>query len=120
MPGGPANIPEFGTSKDPDGFKALYAMDAYHHVKPETAYPAVLLTTGANDLIVPPWQSAKMTARLQASTTSGKPVLLRVDYDAGHGMGSRRSQRNAELADEMAFIFWQLGLADFQPTGAVE
>ena len=116
MASGPANIPEFGTSKDADGFKALYAMDAYHHVKPETAYPAVLLTTGANDPRVAPWQSAKMTARLQASTTSGKPVLLRVDYDAGHGLGSTRSQRNAELADEMAFLFWQFGLADFQPS----
>lgn len=120
MAGGPANASEFGTSKDADGFKALYAMDAYHHVKPNTAYPAVLLTTGANDPRVAPWQSAKMTARLQASTKSGKPVLLRVDYDAGHGMGSTRSQRNAELADELAFLFWQLGLADFQPIGAVE
>jgi prolyl oligopeptidase len=120
MASGPANVSEFGTTKDADGFKALYAMDAYHQVKPDTPYPAVLLTTGANDLIVAPWQSAKMTARLQASTRSGKPVLLRVDYEAGHGMGSKRSQRNAELADEMAFLFWQLGLADFQPIGAVE
>ena len=64
------------------------AMDAYQHVKPNTPYPAVLLTTGANDPRVAPWQAAKMTAPLQASTNSGKPVLLRVDYDAGHGIGS--------------------------------
>jgi prolyl oligopeptidase len=115
MPSGPANIPEFGTVKDPDGFKALYAMDAYQHVKPDTAYPAVLLTTGVNDPRVAPWQAAKMTARLQASTNSGKPILLRVDYDAGHGLGSTKSQRDAELADEVAFLFWQFGLPDFQP-----
>ncbi len=115
MASGPANIPEFGTVKDPDGFKALYAMDAYVHVKPGTAYPAVMLTTGANDPRVAPWEAAKMTARLQADTSSGKPVLLRVDYDAGHGLGSTKSQRDSELADEMAFLFWQLGVPQYQP-----
>jgi prolyl oligopeptidase len=118
MASGPANIPEFGTVTDPDGFKGLYAMDAYQHVKPETAYPAVLLTTGANDPRVAPWQAAKMTARLQASTNSNKPVLLRVDYDAGHGLGSTKSQRDVELADEVSFLLWQFGLPDFQPTTA--
>jgi len=115
MASGPANIPEFGTVKEADGFKALYAMDAYQHVKPGTAYPAVLLTTGVNDPRVAPWQAAKMSARLQASTNSGKPVLLRVDYDAGHGMGSTKSQRDVELADELAFLFWQFGVKEFQP-----
>jgi prolyl oligopeptidase len=113
MASGPANIPEFGTVKEADGFKALYAMDAYQHVKPNTQYPAILLTTGVNDPRVAPWQAAKMTARLQASTSSGKPILLRVDYDAGHGIGSTKSQRDAELADEMAFLFWQLGVAGY-------
>ena len=118
MASGPANIPEFGTVKEADGFKALYAMDAYQHVKANTQYPAVLLTTGVNDPRVAPWQAAKMAARLQASTSSGKPVLLRVDYDAGHGLGSTKSQRDAELADELAFLFWQLGVSGFAPTGA--
>jgi prolyl oligopeptidase len=108
MASGPANIPEFGTVKEADGFKALFAMDAYQHVKAGVAYPAVLLTTGVNDPRVAPWQAAKMTARLQAATSSGKPVLLRVEYDAGHGMGSTKSQRDAELADDLAFLFWQL------------
>ncbi len=85
------------------------------HVKPETKYPAVLLTTGINDPRVASWQAAKMAARLQASTTSGKPILLRVDYDAGHGLGSTKSQRDVELADEISFLFWQLGVEGFQP-----
>jgi prolyl oligopeptidase len=118
MASGPANIPEFGTVKEADGFKALMAMDAYQHVKPETAYPAVLLTTGANDPRVAPWQAAKMTARLQASSNSGKPILLRVDYDAGHGLGSTKSQRDEEMADELAFLFWQLGVSEFRPPAA--
>ncbi len=115
MASGPANIPEFGTVKEADGFKALYAMDAYQHVKDGTKYPAVLLTTGVNDPRVAPWQAAKMTARLQAATTSGKPILLRVDYDAGHGLGSTKSQRDAELADEVAFLLWQFGVPEFEP-----
>ena len=118
MASGPANIPEFGTVTEADGFKALFAMDAYQHVKPNTPYPAVLLTTGANDPRVAPWQAAKMTARLQAATSSGKPVLLRVDYDAGHGIGSTKSQRDIELADELAFLFWQLGVTGYAPTPA--
>jgi prolyl oligopeptidase len=118
MASGPANIPEFGTVKEPDGFKALYAMDAYQHVKPNTPYPAILLTTGVNDPRVASWQAAKMTARLQAATSSGKPVLLRVDYDAGHGMGSTKTQHDEEQADEMAFLFWQLRAPEFQPAPA--
>jgi len=56
-----------------------------------------------------------MAARVQAATTSGKPVLLRVDCDAGHGLGSTRAQRNAELADLLAFSLWQMGDPAFQP-----
>jgi len=114
-PNGPPNIPEFGSVTTEDGFKGLYGMSAYHHVKDGTPYPAVLLTTGINDPRVAPWEMAKMTARLQAATSSGKPILLRVDFDAGHGIGSTREQNNAELADEYSFLFWQLGDPEFQP-----
>jgi prolyl oligopeptidase len=105
---GVPNIPEFGSFKTEDGFKNLLAMDGYLKVKDGLKYPAVLLTTGINDPRVEPWMSAKMTARLQAATSSGKPVLLRVDYDAGHGIGSTKEQRNKEVADEYAFLFQQL------------
>ncbi|MBC5824692.1 MAG: S9 family peptidase [Candidatus Eremiobacteraeota bacterium] len=115
MASGPANIPEFGTVTDPQGFKALYAMDAYQHVKDGTAYPAVMLTTGANDPRVAPWEALKMAARLQSATSSRKPVLLRVDYDAGHGIGSTKSQTNRQIADEMSFLLWQFGDPGFQP-----
>jgi len=114
-PNGPPNIAEFGSVTDPDGFKGLYAMDAYQHVKDGTAYPGVLLTAGINDPRVDPMQPAKMTARLQAATSSKKPILLRVDYDAGHGMGSTRAQHDLEFADEMSFLLWQFGDRDFQP-----
>jgi prolyl oligopeptidase len=115
-PNGPPNIPEFGTVKTEDGFKGLYEMSAYHHVKDGTAYPAVMVTTGFNDPRVASSQPGKMAARLQAATSSGKPVLLRVDYDAGHGgIGGTKTQRESELADEWSFELWQFGLAGFQP-----
>lgn len=114
-PNGPPNIAEFGSVTDPDGFKGLYAMDAYQHVKDGVAYPGVLLTAGINDPRVDPMQPAKMTARLQAATSSKRPILLRVDYDAGHGMGSTRGQHDIEFADEMSFLLWQFGDPDFQP-----
>ena len=114
---GPDNVPEFGTIKDPDGFKGLYEMDAYQHVKDGTPYPAVLLTTGANDPRVAPWEAGKMTARLQAATSAKKPIILRVETDAGHGVGSTRKQRDDETADTYAFILWQTGDPRFQPKG---
>ncbi|HEX6567014.1 MAG TPA: prolyl oligopeptidase family serine peptidase [Chthoniobacterales bacterium] len=103
-PNGVGNAPEFGSVKDPDGFKALYAMDAYQHVKDGTPYPAVLLITGANDPRVDPVELFKMTARLQAATSSKNPVLLRVDSDAGHGIGSSKQQRDLITADQAALL----------------
>jgi prolyl oligopeptidase len=114
-PNGPPNISEFGSTKTEEGFHGLYAMSPYEHVRDGTAYPAILFTTGANDPRVAPWHMAKMTARTQAATTSKRPVLLRIDYDAGHGIGSNRSQRDVETADLWAFTLWQMGDPAFQP-----
>ena len=109
-PNGPPNIPEFGTVKNEVGFKALYAMDAYEHVVPGTAYPAVMLITGYNDPRVASWELAKFAARLQKATTSGRPILLRVDYDAGHGfLAASRTQGEQLLTDEYSFLLWQCG-----------
>jgi len=114
-PNGPPNILEFGSVQTEEGFHGLYAMGAYFHVRDGTAYPAVLFTTGANDPRVAPWEMTKMTARVQAATGSGRSVLLRVDYDAGHGIGSTASQYEALSADLWAFALWQMGDLEFQP-----
>jgi len=114
-PNGPPNIPEFGSVKTQWGFEDLYAMDAYVHVRNGVRYPAVLLTTGFNDPRVASWAPGKMTARLQAATASGKPILLRVDYEAGHGVGSTKTQVQEELADEWSFLLWQFNVPEFQP-----
>jgi len=113
---GPFSIPEFGSVKTEAGFKALYAMSAYAHVKDGIKYPAVLITTGINDPRIDAWEPAKLAARLQAATASGKPVLLRVDYDAGHGgIDATRRQRDLETTDMFAFALWQTGDPAFQP-----
>jgi prolyl oligopeptidase len=108
-PGGPANIPEFGTTAKKDEFNALREMDAMEHVKAGVRYPALLLTAGINDSRVEAWQPAKMAAVLQERSAPGRPVLLRVAFDAGHGMGLTKAQRADEFADIYSFLLWQLG-----------
>jgi prolyl oligopeptidase len=115
---GPPNVPEFGSVKSEAGFRGLHAMSPYHAVKDGVKYPAVLLTAGVNDPRVDVWDPAKMAARLQAASTSGKPVLLRIDFDAGHGVGTTKKQAYEERADTFAFLLWQAGVAGFQPRGS--
>ena len=113
---GDANALEYGSVKTEDGFRALLAMDALSHVKDGTAYPAVMFTTGMNDPNVAPWQPGKMAARMQAASSSGRPVLLRVDPDAGHGSGPTKQQNDRLIADQLAFLYWQIGRRDYQPS----
>ena len=115
---GPPNIQEFGTVTTPEGFHALRAMSPLHHVQDGTRYPSVLLTHGLNDRRVDAWMSGKMTARLQAATASANPVLLLLDPEAGHGIGSKRSQIHDQLASRWAFALWRTGAPDFQPAAA--
>ncbi len=109
-PNGAFNVTEFGTIKDKAQFDAIYAYSPYHRVKDGTAYPAVMLTAGANDGRVDPYNSLKMAARLQAATSSGRPVLLRINAEAGHGQGMPQDARVEQDADMYAFLMEQLGM----------
>jgi prolyl oligopeptidase len=109
-PNGAFNVTEYGTVKDPDQFKALYAYSPYHHVKDGTAYPAILMLTGENDHRVNPMQSRKMIARLQAADSSGHLILLRTSAASGHGFGTALDEQVEENADVFAFLFDQLGI----------
>lgn len=113
-PNGPDNIPEFGTVATAAGFRNLYAMDSVLHVRKGVTYPAILISTGLNDPRVSPWEPAKLEAALLASGTPN-PVLLRVDSQAGHGIGSTRSQTDALTADWIAFVRWQAGVSGWHP-----
>ncbi len=115
-PNGVPNIPEFGSSATEPGFRALLAMSTYHQIRDGEHYPAVLLTHGVHDPRVAVWHSAKTAARLQAAGGPGaRPVLLRLDYDAGHGIGDTKEQVLQERADLFSFLFWQLGAPGYQP-----
>ena len=109
-PNGAFNVTEFGTVKDPDQFKALYAYSPYHHVADGTKYPSILMMTGANDGRVAPYHSRKMIARLDEANKSANPILLRTSSSAGHGIGTALSERIKQLADEYSFLFTQLGM----------
>jgi prolyl oligopeptidase len=109
-PNGPINAPEFGSVSTEDGLRSLLIIDSYLRVRDGVAYPAVLLTAGMNDPRVAVWMPAKMAARLQAATTSGAPVLLRVEERGGHGFGGTRAQHDELLADILAFLLDRFGL----------
>ena len=109
-PNGAFNTTEFGSTRDPQQFKALYAYSPYHHVVDGTRYPAIFMSTGAHDSRVNPMHSRKMIARLQAANASDHPILLAVESHAGHGIGSALSIRIGQSADIYAFLFDQLGM----------
>jgi prolyl oligopeptidase len=110
-PNGAFNVTEFGTVKDPEQFKALYAYSPYHRVVDGTKYPSILMMTGANDGRVAPYHSRKMVARLDEANKSENLILLRTSSSAGHGIGTALDERIKQLADTYAFLFAQLGMA---------
>lgn len=108
-PNGAFNVTEFGTVENEAHYRALRAYSPYHNVE-DTAYPATLFLTGANDPRVEPWHSRKMTARLQAANTADTPILLRTSDTSGHGIGTSLSEEIEEYTDVFAFLFAQLGV----------
>ncbi len=111
---GPVNIPEFGTVKDSVECKALYEMDGMQHVVSGTKYPAVISVGGWNDPRVVAWQPGKFSAAVQNASSSGKPVLLKINYDNGH-FTEDKNVTFANFANQYAFVLWQCGHPDFQP-----
>ncbi len=109
-PNGAYNVTEFGTVEDRAQFDALRSYSPYHNVRDGVAYPATLLTGGEHDPRVDAYHAKKMTARLQAATTSEAPVLLRTKA-SGHGIGDSLDETVAELADVYAFVFDGVALA---------
>jgi prolyl oligopeptidase len=103
-------IPEYGTADDPKQFDYLYAYSPYHHVKPGTRYPAVLFMTAESDTRVDPMHALKMAALLQAEAANGpeRPILLRVDSKAGHGVGKPITKLVDDAVDVWSFLFRQL------------
>ncbi len=113
-PNGPVNTPEFGTVQDPTEAQALYEMDGLQHVMPGVRYPAILGVGGWNDPRVMPWEPGKFVAAVQQASTSGRPVLMLVNYDNGHFTEDKAvTYRN--FANQFAFALWQAGFKAYQP-----
>jgi prolyl oligopeptidase len=110
QPNGEFNVTEFGSVKNAEQFRAMYAYSPYHNARDRTGYPAVLFAAGDNDGRVAPYESRKMTARLQAATSSSRPILLRTEAAAGHGIGTALSTRIEEQTDIYSFLADQLGM----------
>jgi prolyl oligopeptidase len=111
-----ADIQEWGGPiTDAESFKTMYGLDPYEHIKPGTRYPATLVVSGINDPRAATFHGAKYAAKLAESTSSGEPVLLRIDFDAGHGVGSTRTQSDELWTDIYGFALWRGGVADFKP-----
>ncbi|HKQ98465.1 MAG TPA: prolyl oligopeptidase family serine peptidase [Candidatus Polarisedimenticolia bacterium] len=106
----PPALLEYGDASRKDQFEYLAAYSPYQRVASGTPYPAVLFMTGDADTRVPPLQARKMTARMQAATTSGRPVLLLYDTKAGHAGGRPLGKVVEDQSLEMAFLAWQLGM----------
>ena len=112
---GVANIPEYGTVKVEPEFHALLRNSSYHAVKEGVRYPATMLMHGVNDSRVDVWQSLKFASQLANAQKGAQPVLLRLDYEAGHGSGSSAEQAMQRTAEFQAFMLWQMGESGFQP-----
>jgi prolyl oligopeptidase len=104
-------VPEYGSSEDAEQFKYIYEYSPYHHVKKGARYPAVFFTTGDGDTRVAPLHARKMTALMQASTGSDRPILLHYDTKAGHSGGLPVTKQIDDSTAELSFLFWQLGIS---------
>jgi prolyl oligopeptidase len=102
--------PEYGDPDVAEELEWLLAYSPYHHVEPGICYPAVLLTGAEGDGRVDPNHARKMAAALQSATACGedRPILLRQEGRAGHGAGKPLEKQADELADVLAFLWWQL------------
>lgn len=112
-------VDDYGSAEDSDEFEALYAYSPYHNIRPDTEYPAVLVTTADTDDRVVPGHSFKYIARLQKAQAGEAPALIRIQTRAGHGAGKPTSMQIREYADMWAFLAEHLGLDVADSPGVV-
>ncbi|MGB8319366.1 MAG: prolyl oligopeptidase family serine peptidase [Ignavibacteriaceae bacterium] len=112
-PNGTWNVNEFGTYKDPDEFKSLLEMDAYHHIQEGVQYPAQLITSGANDSRVAEWVPVKFYAKMIAANSSNLPVILKLEYKGGHWSNGFDEEVN-DAIDVIGFVLSQLGVPGYK------
>ena len=97
-------VDDYGSSDDPEQFKALLAYSPLHNIKAGTCYPPTLITTADHDDRVVPAHSFKFAATLQAAQSCPNPTLIRIETKAGHGAGKPTAKIIEEAADQYAFL----------------
>lgn len=97
-------ISDYGSPENPEEFKALYAYSPLHNLKPETTYPATMISTADHDDRVVPAHSFKFAAAIQNAHQGDHPVLIRIEKKAGHGAGKPTAKIIEEISDEWAFL----------------
>jgi prolyl oligopeptidase len=108
-------ISEYGSAEDEAQFKTLFAYSPYHHVKPGTAYPSMLMLSADHDDRVDPMHARKFVAAVQAANIGDHPILMRIEINAGHGGADLVKKTVEQAADTYAFLMHELGL---MPAGA--
>jgi prolyl oligopeptidase len=103
-------VSDYGSSDDPDQFKALYAYSPLHNIKPGTSYPPTMITTADHDDRVWPGHSFKFAAALQAAQGGPAPILIRIETKAGHGAGKPTTKIIEDIADRWAFLLKTLDM----------
>ncbi|MFO7978138.1 MAG: prolyl oligopeptidase family serine peptidase, partial [Bacteroidales bacterium] len=101
-------VDDYGSSEDPDQFENLYSISPVHNIREGLNYPAVLVTTGDHDDRVVPAHSFKYIATLQNKYQGMNPVMIRIETQAGHGAGKPTSKVIEELADVLAFTWYNM------------
>jgi prolyl oligopeptidase len=112
IPVGEQNFAEFGDPRDSKELERMKEIDGYLLLQEKQAYPAVLLPVAANDSRVSPWMSAKFVKKLRMLQTADKPVLLRVEFEGGHGNADARSLSARKWSDMFVFLSQQLKLSN--------
>jgi len=100
---------EYGSAENPEQFPYLLKYSPYHNVKPGTKYPAIMFNSGDSDTRVDPLHARKMTALMQADTGGDRPILLHYQVKAGHSAGVSMTQLVNDTADELAFLWNEVG-----------
>jgi prolyl oligopeptidase len=105
-------VDDYGSAEDATMFPVLHRYSPLHNVKPGTHYPATMITTADHDDRVVPAHSYKFAAALQAAQAGGRPVLIRIETEAGHGRDKPTTKQIEEVADQWAFLTRELGMGD--------
>jgi prolyl oligopeptidase len=103
-------VSDYGSSDNPEEFKAIRAYSPLHNIKPGTAYPPTLITTADHDDRVVPAHSFKFAATMQAAQAGPNPILIRIETKAGHGAGKPTSKTIEEIADRWGFLVRALNM----------